>query len=197
MYPCPSNVGVALMRLPPIAPQDLTAEQCPLYDDMKAGINAKYNLFTTMRADGAIVGPWNAWLHEPTVGAAIWNTTKAMTRFAIVSDRVRQIVILVVGAHFDAGYELYAHGAVARKCGLSDQFVSTVVSGSRPEGMADDEGVAYDVAHVLSAGRRLPEDTYRRAIELFGQRGINELIYLVGHYCFVSVTLNGFDIPAE
>jgi 4-carboxymuconolactone decarboxylase len=152
-------------------------------------------MFTTMRADGAIVGPWNAWLHEPTVGAAIWNTTKAMTRFAIVSDRVRQIVILVVGAHFDAGYELYAHGAVARKCGLSDQFVSTVVSGSRPEGMVDDEGVAYDVAHVLSAGRRLPEDTYRRAIELFGQRGINELIYLVGHYCFVSVTLNGFDIP--
>jgi 4-carboxymuconolactone decarboxylase len=29
---------------------------------------------------------------------------------------------------------------------------------------------------------------------LFGQSGVSELIYLVGHYCFVSVTLNGFDI---
>jgi 4-carboxymuconolactone decarboxylase len=183
------------MRLPPIAPQDLTAVQRPLYDDMRAGINAKYNLFTTTRADGAILGPWNAWLHEPVVGAAIWNTTKVMTRFAVVSDRVRQIVVLVVGTHFDAWYELYAHGAVARKHGLTDQFISTVVSGSRPEGMTDEEGVAYDVAHALTAGRRLPEDTYRRAIALFGQRGTNELIYLVGHYCFVSVTLNGFDIP--
>ncbi|MFM0211552.1 carboxymuconolactone decarboxylase family protein [Paraburkholderia sediminicola] len=183
------------MRLAPIAPQNLTAEQRPLYDDMKAGIEAKYSLFTTIRDDGAITGPWNAWLNEPEVGAAFWNTTKAMTRFSVIPDRIRQIVILVVGTRFGAAYELYAHGAVARKHGLSDQFISTLVSGSRPEGMTDEEGLAYDVAHALSAGHKLPDGTYRRAIALFGQRGTNELIYLVGHYCFVSVTLNGFDIP--
>jgi hypothetical protein len=36
------------------------------------------------------------------------------------------------------------------------------------------------------------------ALGLFGQPGVSELIYLVylvGHYCFVSMTLNGFDIP--
>jgi 4-carboxymuconolactone decarboxylase len=154
------------MRFPPIAPQELAAEQRPLYDDMKAGINAKYNLFTTMRAD-----------------------------VAVVSDRVRQIAILVMGARFDARYELYAHAAVASKHGLSDQFISTLVSGNRPGGMADDEGLTYEVAHSVSSGRRLLDDTYRRAITLFGQRRTNELIYLVYHYCFVSVTLNRFDIP--
>ena len=35
----------------------------------------------------------------------------------------------------------------------------------------------------------------RWAIVLFGHLGVEELIYLVGHYCFVSMTLNGFDIP--
>jgi 4-carboxymuconolactone decarboxylase len=139
------------MRFPPIAPQELTAEQRPLYDDMKAGINAKYNLFTTMRADGAIMGPWNARLHEPEVGAAIWSTTKAMTRFAVVSDRVRQIAILVVGTRFDARYELYAHAAVASKHGLSDQFISTLVSGNRPGGMADDEGLTSPRVRILVA----------------------------------------------
>lgn len=183
------------MRLPPIAPQDLTDEQRLLYEDMKAGVNAKYSLFVTMRDDGAFMGPWNAWLHEPEVGAAFWNTTKAMTRFKIVADRVRQIAILVVGARFAAEYELYAHSAVARKNGFSDQFISTLVSGSRPVGMMDEEGIAYDVANVLSSGRKLPDDTYRRALDLLGQHGTNELIYLVAHYCFVSVTLNGFDVP--
>ncbi|MFM0172106.1 carboxymuconolactone decarboxylase family protein [Paraburkholderia sediminicola] len=181
------------MRLAPITPQELSAEQLPLYDDMKAGVNAKYNLFTTMREDGVFMGPWNAWLHEPQVGAAIWNTMKAMTSFFVVPNRIRQIVILVVGASFSAAYELYAHGAVARKNGLSDQFISTLVSLSRPEGMTDEEALAYDVAHALSTGHKLPDDTFRCA--LLGQRGTNELIYLVGHYCFVSVTLNGFDIP--
>lgn len=182
------------MRLDPIAPQDLSSEQRPLYEDMKAGVSAKYSLFRTMRDDGAFLGPWNAWLHEPEVGAAFWNTTKAMTRFAVINDRVRQIAILVVGSRFDAGFELYAHGAVARKNGLTDQFISTLVAGGRPEAMSDEESVAFDVAHVLSNGGRLPDDTYGRALALFGQRGTNELIYLVAHYCFVSVTLNGFDI---
>ena len=33
------------------------------------------------------------------------------------------------------------------------------------------------------------------AVETFGQHGANKLIYLVGLYCLVSVTLNGFAVP--
>ncbi len=55
--------------------------------------------------------------------------------------------------------------------------------------------MAYDVAADLLNGGVLSEAAYQRAIGLFGQLGVEELIYLVGHYCFVSMTLNGFDIP--
>jgi hypothetical protein len=40
----------------------------------------------------------------------------------------------------------------------------------------------------------LPETTYQAARAAFGQDGAAELIYLVGLYCLVSVTLNGFDV---
>jgi 4-carboxymuconolactone decarboxylase len=101
------------MRLAPISPSDLTPEQRPLYEDMKAGISAKHSAFTTIRDDGTILGPWSAWLHEPELGTAIWGVTKAMTRFRYLSEISRQIVILVVGTHFRADYEIYAHSAVA------------------------------------------------------------------------------------
>ena len=52
----------------------------------------------------------------------------------------------------------------------------------------------YDVAVALLSGGALPEPTYQHALALFGQSGLNEIIYLVGHYCFVSTTLNGFAI---
>jgi hypothetical protein len=42
------------MRLAIVPPSKLTSEQLPLYEDMKAGISAKYAAFTTMRNDGAI-----------------------------------------------------------------------------------------------------------------------------------------------
>jgi hypothetical protein len=41
----------------------------------------------------------------------------------------------------------------------------------------------------------LPELTYRQAVDLFGEEATAEFIYLVGLYCMVSVTLNGFDVP--
>lgn len=182
------------MRLPLLPPDQLTEAQKPLYADMKAGIASNFNAFKTITDQGELIGPWNAWLHEPVIGAAIWNLTKAMTAQASLPDPVRQIAILVVGAHFDAAYELYAHIAVAERENMSDARISTLVSGSRPSDLNDEEGCAYDVAFALVGGGVLPEPCYRRAVKLFGQHGANELIFLVGLYCMVSTTLNGFNV---
>jgi hypothetical protein len=55
--------------------------------------------------------------------------------------------------------------------------------------------IAYDVTSALLESGALPELSFRQAVEAFGQHGAAELIYLVGLYCLVSVTLNGFDVP--
>ena len=188
------------MRLPLLAPADLTDAQKPLYADMKKGIASNFNAFITVAPEGtteagALMGPWNPWLHEPRIGGAIWELTKAMSMEATLPDPVRQIAILVTGAHFDAAYELYAHIAIAERDGMSDARLATLVSGSRPSDLSDEEGVGYDVAYALVNGGVLPEPVYRLAVNTFGQHGANELIYLVGLYCLVSMTLNGFNVP--
>jgi hypothetical protein len=188
------------MRLPLIAPADLTDDQKPLYADMKKGIGSDFNAFITIAPEGtteagALMGPWNPWLHEPRIGGAIWELTKAMTMEATLPDTVRQIAILVTGAHFDAAYEIYAHIAVAEKDEIDDTTLATLVSGSRPDGLSKEDGVGYDVAYALVNGGVLPEPVYRLAVSTFGQHGANELIYLVGLYSLVSMTLNGFNVP--
>jgi 4-carboxymuconolactone decarboxylase len=108
---------------------------------------------------------------------------------------MRQLVILVVGARFKAAYEIYAHAAVAKaRHEISDARMATLAAGERPGDLTEQEAAGYDVAAALINGGVLPEPTYRHALALFGQRGLAELIYLVGHYCFVSTTLNGFAI---
>ncbi|MBA2934124.1 carboxymuconolactone decarboxylase family protein [Sphingomonas sp. CGMCC 1.13654] len=188
------------MRLPLIAPADLTEEQKPLYADMKKGIGSDFNAFITIAPEGtteagALMGPWNPWLHEPRIGGAIWELTKAMTMEATLPDRVRQVAILVTGAHFDAAYEIYAHIAVAEKDEMDDATLATLVSGSRPAGLSAEEGIGYDVAYALVNGGVLPQPVYALAVSTFGQHGTNELIYLVGLYALVSMTLNGFNVP--
>ncbi|MES2352599.1 MAG: carboxymuconolactone decarboxylase family protein [Pseudomonadota bacterium] len=183
------------MRLPLIAPQDLTPEQKPLYDNMRKGITSNFNDFIAVREDGALMGPWNPWLHEPAVGKAIWDLTLAMTANATLADNVRQIAILTVGASYNAAYEIYAHIAVAEREGMSATRLATLVADLKPADLAPDESVAYDMAYALSRGGTLPEPLYRLAVDTFGQHGANELIYLVGLYALVSVTLNGFNVP--
>jgi alkylhydroperoxidase family enzyme len=183
------------VRLPLTPPGKLTAEQKPLYEDMKAGISSDFNAFKAVAETGALMGPWNPWLHEPRIGGAIWALTKAMTAEATLPDPVRQIAILVVGARYKAAYELYAHLAVAEREGMSEARLATLTCGARPTDLNEQEGCAYDVAFALAGGGVLPQPAYDRAVKLFGQHGANELIYLVGLYALVSVTLNGFDVP--
>ncbi|KQN39299.1 hypothetical protein ASG37_06845 [Sphingomonas sp. Leaf407] len=183
------------MRLPLIPPSDLTSEQRPLYDDMRKGIAGNFNAFLVERDDGALMGPWNPWLHEPRIGKAIWDLTLAMTAEASLPDNVRQVAILVVGARFDAAYEIYAHIAVAERNGMTLERLATLVAGVKPTDFAPDESIAYDFAYALVRGGVLPEPLYRLAVQTFGQHGTSELIYLVGLYSLVSTTLNGFNVP--
>jgi 4-carboxymuconolactone decarboxylase len=158
------------MRLPLIAPVDLTPEQKSLYEDMRTGIASNFNAFKVEREDGALMGPWNPWLHEPAIGKAIWNLTLAMTANAALPDNVRQIAILVVGARFDAAYEIYAHIAVAEREGMAAERLATLVADLKPNDLAKDESVAFDVAYALSRGGTLPEPLYQLAVNVWPAR---------------------------
>lgn len=183
------------MRLPLIPPASLDPTLKPLYDDMRAGIEAKFRGFTAIAPDGTLLGPWNPWLHEPKFGKPIWELVKALSFEPSLPKPVREVAILVTGAKFRSAYELYAHVCVAEQRGLSDDKLATIVAGQRPAELTREEGIAYDVAAALVHGGVLPELTWRQSVKTFGAHGAAELCHLVGLYCLVSITLNAFDVP--
>jgi alkylhydroperoxidase family enzyme len=132
---------------------------------------------------------------HPRFGEPIWDLTKVMAFNPSVPAAIREIAVLVTGAHFKAPYEIYAHEIVAKRKGLSDEKIAAIVAGRRPADLTTEEAVAYDFATGLVLGGVLAEQTYRAAVEQFGTQGAAELSYLTGYYCMVSVTLNTFDVP--
>jgi 4-carboxymuconolactone decarboxylase len=183
------------MRLPVLSPAALNDEQKPLYEDMRKGIKSYFGGFVNVRSDGALLGPWNPWLHAPKFGKPVWDLVKTMIADPCLAPAVREVAILVTGAHFRSAYELYAHVLVAEQRGLSDEKLSAIVAGQRPSDLTRPEAVAYDFASALVNGGVVPELTYRAATREFGAQGAAELSYLVGLYCMVSITLNTFDVP--
>ena len=77
------------MRLSLIARDDLSPEQRPIYDDMRAGIEKHFQGFKTIAENGALIGPWNPWLHHPKFGKPIWELTNALSFSPSLPERWR------------------------------------------------------------------------------------------------------------
>lgn len=107
-----------------------------------------------------------------------------------------EVAILVTGARFHSQCALYAHERVAADVGLSAAKIATIAAGSRPADLTAEEGVAYEVALVLSGGGQLGDAAYEAAVNTFGDAGTAELFYLIGSYLRIFVLLNGCDVPA-
>lgn len=103
------------MRLPLVSPISLTMEQKTLYDRNRAEIAQGFSNFRSMNADGSLLGPWGIFIHMPGVGQAHEDLLDAITLLGHLPARAKQVAIIVVGAHFKAAYELYAHVAIAIK----------------------------------------------------------------------------------
>jgi 4-carboxymuconolactone decarboxylase len=184
------------MRLPLIDPAQMNTTQTSLYEDITAGISAHFTAFeTTDPGTGALIGPWNAMLHEPEMGAALWALSKVAATASAVPPNAREIAILVVGSHYKAPYELYAHVAVAQGLRMSRERLSALCAGVRPSDLNTAEGAAFDAATALAGGGVLPEPCYCHAVDTFGQHGANQLFYLIGLYCTVAVLLNAYNVP--
>ncbi len=185
------------MRLPTLPPDRLTPEQRALYDRNRAQIAEGFTAFKTTRDDGALLGPWGVFLHEPAVGQAHYDQIAAITAMKRLSSAAKQVAILVAGARFKAAYELYAHSAIAAAKGMDPAKIATLAAGGRPLDLTPEEACAYDVATALMEGGVLPGATYRAARDLLGQGALTELVLWVGTYAQVAITLNAFDVPSE
>ena len=185
------------MRLPTLPPDQLTAEQRALYDRNREQIAHGFTAFKTMREDGALLGPWGVFLHEPPVGQAHYDLIAAVTAMKRLSPSAKQVAILVVGARFNAAYELYAHASTAAEEGMDPVRISTLAAGARPLDLDPEEACAFEVTTALLNGGVLPGATYRAARDLLGQGALTELVLWIGTYAQVSITLNAFDVPSE
>lgn len=144
---------------------------------------------------GGLVGPFNAWVQAPGVGARL-SELGATLRFETSLDRrLLELAIIVVAAHWKAEFEWWAHARMAREHGVDDAIVAAIGRGETPSFEADDEAVVYTFARQLVVGGGVDDATFASAVAGLGHQGVVELASLCGYYTLVSFTLNAFAVP--
>jgi 4-carboxymuconolactone decarboxylase len=185
-------------RLPLADPADLNPAQREIFDRMATKIVSWANdaRFQSTAADGRLIGPFNPALLNPAIAAPFFDLQFAEQVHTSLSARVREVIILAVGAVWRADYELYAHLAVAREAGLSEDAARAVAAGRIADGLSDDELIALRLTQQLSTSHRVDESLYREAENSFGAKGLIDIAFLIGIYPSVCATLTMFAIPA-
>lgn len=145
--------------------------------------------------EGGLHGPFNAWLHAPTIGKNLSRLGSSL-RFEMSLDRrLIELAIITVGARWRSEFEWYAHSTMAADAGVAQPVIDAIGNDETPAFTLDDERVVYGVAHQLVRDGRLDDATYAAASELLGETQLVELISLCGYYTLISFTLNAFTVP--
>lgn len=180
-----------MTRLTPLTRADLDDDQTTVWDALVESRGGGLNLFD---AGGALVGPFNSWVHAPRIGRRL-SSLGAHLRFRTSLDRrLSEIAICTVGAHWHAEFEFWAHAPMAVEHGVSESVIAALRAGEVPQFERDDERIVHSVVHQLLNARRVDSATYEAARELLGEQGLVELATTVGYYCLISMTLNLFEV---
>ena len=105
--------------------------------------------FQSKLEDGRLIGPFNPILFSPAISSSFLDLQETEQKNTSINQRVRQVVILTVGAVWKSNYELYAHGAAARKAGISEGAIRTLTTGGLPDELSEQEKIAQRFARCF------------------------------------------------
>ncbi len=182
------------VRLGGLLPGELDEEQAEVYRAITGGARASGpQAFELTDQEGRLRGPFNAMLLSPPVGLATQALGTAVRYSSSLSDRVREMAILAVAAHWGSAFEREAHEAVGRASGdLAESEMAALRAGRMPELTAPAERAALRATTALLRHGTLDDDEYADAVTAVGERGVFELTTLVGYYSMLALQLRVF-----
>jgi alkylhydroperoxidase family enzyme len=182
-------------RLAKLAPRSLDDEQRAVYDAIAGGRRAQGpQVFRLVDGDGGLEGPFNAFLLQPRLGHAVQELGSAVRYDTTLSDRAREVAILAVAAGCDSEFEWYAHEALGRHVGLTDDELDGLRTGRFEALPTEHEREVASVIRLLVAHGDLDDEQYARAVEVLGRPTLFELLTIVGYYGMLALQLRVFRV---
>jgi 4-carboxymuconolactone decarboxylase len=142
-------------------------------------------------------GPFNAYARSPGLGLLLLQVSDYVRFNSSLPPRLSEFAIMIGARHWSVPYEWRAHYPLAIKGGLDRQILVDLGAGRRPQSMKEDETALYDFVTEMYRDRNVSEAAFKAAADKFGERGIMDLIGIIGYYDIASMALIAQKAPAE
>jgi 4-carboxymuconolactone decarboxylase len=142
-------------------------------------------------------GPFNAYARSPRLGLLLLQVSDYVRFNSSLPPRLSEFAIMIGARHWSVPYEWRAHYPLAIKGGLDRQILVDLGAGNRPQNMKDDETALYDFCTELYRDKNISDAAFKAALDKFGERGVMDLIGIIGYYDIASMALIAQKAPAK
>jgi 4-carboxymuconolactone decarboxylase len=146
-------------------------------------------------ADELIAGPRKA-VRGPFI-PRIQKVGEVLRFHSVLPARLTELATLVVARAWTQQFEWCVHVPLALQAGVAPETIDALRHGRRPPELPDDEWRVIDLLQELLTHHGLSDTSYAGAITAFGERGVVELVSLVGYFTMLSMILNVAHTPPD
>src|SRR5262249_4447673 len=171
-----ATAAAAGERFPILQPDQMNAEQKKFLEALLAGPRGGNNANPEVVQKMLRRGPFNAWMRSPDLGNRLQNVGEYIRYRTSLPPRLNEFAILITAREWTSQYEWYAHSPLALKAGVDAKVADELALGKRPSAMNDDETVVYEFCIQLHRTRKVDDVAFNRALALFGEQGVIDLI---------------------
>ena len=174
----PTAAAQETKRFPELRAEQLTPEQKKWAESIAAAAQRQIHELSVSRAypqPGTRGTPAGMSDYER------WNTQQPA--------RLSEFAILITARQWSSQWIWRGHYTLAIKGGLDSKVALDLAAGRRPEGMKEDERILDDLAMQIYRDKAVTDTMYDKAQIQFGERGILDLIGIMGYYDTVAMIL--------
>ena len=170
-------------RLPPLAEQEWDERQRQLAEEIINGPR------------GALLPPFEPLLRSPELMARAQRMGEYLRYRSALGQRLSELAILLTARHWSQPVEWAIHAPIAREKGISAAAVRAIKQRRPPDDLRPDEQVIYDFCQQLHQQQKVSDSTWQQAVDLWGEKGVVDLIGINGYYSFLSMVMNSAQTP--
>ena len=143
---------------------------------------------------GELSGPFVPALRSPEFMRRLQRLGEYLRYDAALPAQLREMVILLTARSHRQSYEWHVHEPIARRARLSAAIIDAIKDGRRPTPMSDAEACVYAFFMELQETRDISDHIYADAVARFGERGVIDMIGLIGYYGTLAMIMNATNV---
>jgi 4-carboxymuconolactone decarboxylase len=148
---------------------------------------------------GALYGPFVPLLRSPELMDCAQKMGEYLRYRSALEPSLSELAILVTARQWNQQVEWAIHAPIALRSGVAQEVIDAIAGWMRPEDMDERSAAVYDFCMELHRQKAVSDATYARALRLFGERGVVDLMGINGYYTLLAMVMNAAQtaVPAS